>query len=455
MDLQIPPGMGSLQKEINRVVLIAQRQGFTIPDISVHISRGKDFTSVNIPYKKIGIFVTDDGLSFEDSFAAAEAFKQCVCSDIYQIQYCQTIANLSSKFTYSRSTPSSFTSCTGHTLIQVARQCFTGQISERWNLTHCFDSSDYLNASDFFDPNDIFQSLSAPEAGIVIVDSDFRSTHLSWMIVLLLLDFPLEDVLIIARAALSVSRETWPSNIENFPRVNSELLRQWPKQNLYFNPMNSMKVGLYPVVDDVKWIERLLKLGVKLIQLRIKDEKQTDLESQIRRAIELGKTYDGQVFINDYWQLALKYKAYGIHLGQEDLIDADLSSIRDAGIRLGISTHSYWEILKVYALTPSYIALGHIFPTTTKQMPSKPQGLIRLKLYQKLIKSIVVPCSQSIPTVAIGGIDLSNAASVWKQGVSSLAVVRAVTQAQNVDETIKQFDQIIQTHREEDHVTSQ
>ncbi|MEI8631370.1 thiamine phosphate synthase [Vibrio sp. PP-XX7] len=76
--------------------------------------------------------------------------------------------------------------------------------------------------------------------------------------------------------------------------------------------------------------------------------------------------YQAQVFINDYWQLAVEHGAYGVHLGQDDLISADLSRIKTSGLRLGLSTHGYWEIIKVEQLNPSYIALGHIFPTTTK-----------------------------------------------------------------------------------------
>lgn len=102
-----------------------------------------------------------------------------------------------------------------------------------------------------------------------------------------------------------------------------------------FPTIDKAKFNLYPVVDDVNWIEHLLKLGVKTVQLRIKDPTQGDLEAQIIRAIALGREFNAQVFINDYWQLAIKHQAYGVHLGQEDLTSANLTELLDAGIRLG------------------------------------------------------------------------------------------------------------------------
>ncbi|WP_394135741.1 thiamine phosphate synthase [Aliivibrio fischeri] len=206
-----------------------------------------------------------------------------------------------------------------------------------------------------------------------------------------------------------------------------------------FPNIDKSKFGLYPVVDDVSWIEKLLKLDVKTIQLRIKNPDQADLEQQIIKAIRLGREYDAQVFINDYWLLAIKHKAFGIHLGQEDIEVADLQAISDANICLGLSTHDDRELLKVKALNPSYLALGHIFPTPTKDMPSQPQGLANLAKNQQL--------AGDTPTVAIGGIDLSVANDVWQTGVDSIAVVRAITEAENTEQAIAKFNAIISKTR--------
>ena len=143
-------------------------------------------------------------------------------------------------------------------------------------------------------------------------------------------------------------------------------------------PSCPARLGLYAVVDSVEWIERLLTAGVRTLQLRIKDRPAEEVEPAIQQAIALGHAYQARLFINDYWQLAIKHHAYGVHLGQEDLDVADLEAIRHAGLRLGLSTHDDREIDRALAFQPSYIALGHIFPTQTKAMPSAPQGLEQL-----------------------------------------------------------------------------
>lgn len=311
--------------------------------------------------------------------------------------------------------------------------------------------------------------------------------HFAWVVTLLALDFPIEDSLTLARAMISqqanVSRETvrsehigarppnqWASQFDDFPTPVLEDTRLgiqvgWSAQGkkVSFASLTKQSLGLYPVVDDVAWIERLLPMGINTIQLRIKNPHQADLEQQIVRAIELGRQYHAQVFINDYWQLAIKHGAYGVHLGQEDIEESNVALLSEAGIRLGLSTHGYYELLRIVQIHPSYIALGHIFPTTTKQMPSKPQGLVRLALYQKLIDSIpygdaslaaqsandtvVSDDGLGFPTVAIGGIDQSNADQVWQTGVSSLAVVRAITLAKSPQSVIEFFVELMEERR--------
>ena len=197
-------------------------------------------------------------------------------------------------------------------------------------------------------------------------------------------------------------------------------------------------LGVYPVVSDLIMLESLLVAGVKTVQLRIKTDTSgstaaglaesnlsrcesgkseligSELEAQIQTAIALGKHFNAQIFINDHWQLAIKYHAFGVHLGQEDLAVTDLAAIQSAGLALGISSHSYFELLLAHQYSPSYIALGHIFPTTTKQMPSAPQGLAKLKHYVALLQD-------HYPLVAIGGIDLDNLAKVKATGVGNIA----------------------------------
>ncbi|MGR5066652.1 thiamine phosphate synthase [Photobacterium sp. DNB22_13_2] len=269
----------------------------------------------------------------------------------------------------------------------------------------------------------------------------------------LALDYPLEDAVTLSRAHARGYLEShsdgygetgWPMMRSLFPRpltVNhpESCALGWVSKEVAVAPFATVerdKLALYPVVDTADWVIRLLDLGVKTTQLRIKDPSEPTLAAQISNIVEAGVQHGAQVFVNDYWQLAIDNQAYGIHLGQEDLETADLAAIQKAGLRLGLSTHGYYEILRAAEFSPSYIALGHIFPTTTKDMPSKPQGLNRLALYQKLI-------GDAFPTVAIGGIDLSRAERVWRTGVSSVAVVRAITQAEDPAQAVAAFDDIL------------
>lgn len=186
-------------------------------------------------------------------------------------------------------------------------------------------------------------------------------------------------------------------------------------------PLTESRLGLYPVVDNVAWIARLLDAGVRTLQLRIKGHPDAAVEKAVAEAAALGRRYRARMFINDHWRLAVEHQAYGVHLGQEDLDIADLDAIHRAGLRLGLSTHDDAELDRALAVQPSYIALGHIFPTNTKQMPSSPQGIDELKRHLARL--------EGIPTVAIGGISLERAPAVLATGIGSIAVVSAITEA--------------------------
>ncbi|KNE85011.1 thiamine-phosphate pyrophosphorylase [Aggregatibacter aphrophilus ATCC 33389] len=198
--------------------------------------------------------------------------------------------------------------------------------------------------------------------------------------------------------------------------------------NAPFAP-TEFKLGLYVIVDSYEWIERLIHASVKTLQIRIKDRSPEQAEEEIARCIALAKQHQVRLFVDDFWQLAIKYQAYGVHLGQEDLLTADLNAIQQAGLRLGVSTHNREEIELVLPLRPSYIALGHIFPTQSKIMPSAPQGIANLAAQVKDLGDI--------PTVAIGGITASHFADVLATGVSSIAVISAVTQAEDWQSAVK------------------
>jgi hydroxymethylpyrimidine kinase / phosphomethylpyrimidine kinase / thiamine-phosphate diphosphorylase len=207
-----------------------------------------------------------------------------------------------------------------------------------------------------------------------------------------------------------------------------------------FPTCGSDELGLYAVVDRKNWLQRLAPVGVSTFQLRIKDLQGPDLEDEISGAIALAKQFGVKLFINDYWQLAIKFKAYGIHLGQEDLGTVDLKAIRTAGLRLGISTHCHYEVARAHGFRPSYMACGPIYPTTSKVMPWLPQGIAGLSYWLNLL---------DYPLVAIGGINSDSIADVAKTGVQGIAMISAISDAKDPEKIAKSFIKTIVSHQNE------
>jgi len=176
-------------------------------------------------------------------------------------------------------------------------------------------------------------------------------------------------------------------------------------------------IGFYPIVPTAEWVERLAKSGVTTIQLRIKNLDGEQLENEVAKAIAIAEAYRCNLYVNDFWNLAIKHRAYGVHLGQEDLVTADLNTICNAGLRLGVSTHCYSEVARALAVQPSYIAIGPIYPTLSKRMPWAPQGLIGMARWRIQL---------DYPLVAIGGITFDNAPAVKSAGANGIATISDV-----------------------------
>jgi thiamine-phosphate pyrophosphorylase len=185
----------------------------------------------------------------------------------------------------------------------------------------------------------------------------------------------------------------------------------------------------YPVVDSVAWVARLALLEVGTIQLRAKGLDDAEALQTVRDASEVIKGTNAKLVINDYWRAAIVARARHLHLGQEDLADADLKAIRNAGLTLGISTHDDEELETALRAKPDYIALGPIFPTTLKSMRFAPQGIPKITEWKKRIGDI--------PLVAIGGIKLEQAAEIFAAGADSIAVVSDVTQNTDPDARVR------------------
>jgi len=171
----------------------------------------------------------------------------------------------------------------------------------------------------------------------------------------------------------------------------------------------------YLIVDNATWVRRLVPLGVKLVQLRIKGESDAAIASQIREAKICCEQHGAQLVVNDHWRLAIAEGCTFVHLGQEDVARADLAAIQEAGIRLGVSTHDHTELDQALSVAPDYVALGPIHPTVLKQMPWGPQGLSRITEWKQLIGEI--------PLVAIGGLTIDRVPGVLAAGADSAAVV--------------------------------
>ncbi|MBR0869177.1 thiamine phosphate synthase [Bradyrhizobium tropiciagri] len=187
----------------------------------------------------------------------------------------------------------------------------------------------------------------------------------------------------------------------------------------------------YPVVDTVAWVERLTKLGVGTIQLRAKELDDGAALQIVTDALAVTKGTPTKLVVNDYWRAAIVAGAEHLHLGQEDLADADLAEIRNAKLTLGISTHDDAELATALAAKPDYVALGPIFFTTLKSMRFEPQGIPKITEWKKRIGSI--------PLVAIGGIKFEHAAEIFAAGTDSIAVVSDVTQHADPDARVRQW----------------
>jgi thiamine-phosphate pyrophosphorylase len=171
----------------------------------------------------------------------------------------------------------------------------------------------------------------------------------------------------------------------------------------------------YPVVPSADWVACLVPAGTRFIQLRIKDQPEAELRRQVGKAQVVCARHGADLIVNDHWQIAIDAKCPWVHLGQEDLVEADIGAIRRAGLKLGVSTHDHAELDKGLSVDPDYVALGPIYPTLLKKMPFAPQGLERIGEWKKLIGNR--------PLVAIGGLTLERALLCLKAGADSAAVV--------------------------------
>ncbi len=257
----------------------------------------------------------------------------------------------------------------------------------------------------------------------------------------LALGYSIKDAVVIAKMAIheglqhgyALADQSGPVAIPGFPRSGSAL-PSWHSgpeplaARAAFPDCNTPSLGLYPVVDRSAWLARLLPLGVSTIQLRIKDLSGDELIQELREGISLARRYGARLFVNDYWELAIELGAYGVHLGQEDLDEADIDALHQAGLRLGTSTHCHYEVARAHSLRPSYIAIGPVYPTTSKDMPWVPHGLDGFRYWRDVL---------DYPLVAIGGINEARLDAVARLGAEGVAMISAITQAASPEDSTR------------------
>ena len=175
----------------------------------------------------------------------------------------------------------------------------------------------------------------------------------------------------------------------------------------------------YPIVDSADWVARLVGVGAKLVQLRVKDKDEATVAAETRAALAVCARRGATLVVNDYWRAAIDEGAPWVHLGQGDLVDADIAAVRRAGLRLGVSTHDEAELARALAHDPDYVALGPIYPTILKAMAFAPQGLARIGDWKRRIGRT--------PLVAIGGLTVERARLCLAAGADIVSVVTDIT----------------------------
>ncbi len=205
--------------------------------------------------------------------------------------------------------------------------------------------------------------------------------------------------------------QAWPDEPADFG------LRPWPRADAFAACPKAL--GLYAVLPDAQWVGRVARAGVPTVQLRFKSDDAAAVQREVEAAVQAVRGTPALLFINDHWREAIAAGAYGVHLGQEDMEIADFAAIRAAGLRLGLSSHGYAEMVRADRMSPSYLAMGAVYPTTLKRMATAAQGPGRLAAYARLMRNY--------PGVGIGGISAAELPEIKATGVGSLAVVRAIT----------------------------
>ncbi len=264
------------------------------------------------------------------------------------------------------------------------------------------------------------------------------------------LGWPMLDALVIARAYISqgirlapglghgngpLHHGPWPAHPEDLPWISETAENSG--RTYHFPDLGKRPVGIYPIVESAEWIDRLAEAGVDTVQIRIKKKINREISAELREAITRSRKLGIRLFVNDHWEAAIEGGAYGVHLGQDDLDPIVVERIMNAGLRLGISTHSFAEMSRAWNYRPSYMAIGTVYRTASKTMNYEPLGI---GTFRKL-------CALSpVPVVAIGGLKVENAGAVLEAGADGIAVISDISEAGDVRKRVSEWKNLFKEH---------
>lgn len=193
--------------------------------------------------------------------------------------------------------------------------------------------------------------------------------------------------------------------------------------------------GLYVILDtqalrgrdELEVADKVIKGGAKIVQLRDKRREKGEVLPIAQRLREFCLQKDVLFIINDHLDIALACDADGLHIGQRDLPLEKARELLPIDKIIGVSVRNLEQAIKAQEGEADYIAVGSIFPTTSKEDVAI-IGLETLSLIRKAV---------SLPLVAIGGINKDNIAEVIKLGADAVAVISAVLEAEDIEGTTR------------------
>jgi len=196
---------------------------------------------------------------------------------------------------------------------------------------------------------------------------------------------------------------------------------------------------IYPITDSriaklthAEQVQKLIKGGAKIIQLRDKHASPEDFYESAKEALEIARKRNVKIIINDRVDIALALKADGIHLGQDDLPPEQARVILGERAIIGFSTHNLAQAVEATNLPINYLAVGPVYATRTKENPEEIVGLRGVKKVREAIGDF--------PLVAIGGITSKNFSSVLEAGADSVAVISdLISDIANISDKMRIF----------------